>query len=236
MAEKSQKPMFGGDCPRCRQSHTTFDILAVKQVDWKSWPSFETFLVCRNCHRSSIALLRQNEIGMDSPLAIEGHYANSFFVLTKWVFEIPGCRAAPPYVPESVERIFTEAANCAAIGAFDAAGTMFRKVLDVATRVITPEPGSGVTSAPPNWKTYKDLRLRLDWLFANGTLGPALRDLSSCIHEDGNDAAHDVTGINEAEADDLGDFAKLILEALYTVPGQIEENRRRREERRGLAA
>lgn len=236
MPEQSQKPMFGGDCPRCGQRHTTFDILAEKQVDWASWPSFETFLVCRNCHRSSIALLKKYESGFDSPLAIKAHYANTYFVLKEWVFEIPGSRAAPEYVPAPIQRIFNEAANCAAIGAFDAAGTMFRKVLDVATRDMAPEPVPGSEDTPPNWKTYKDLRLRLDWLFVKGILGTALKDLSSCIHEDGNDAAHDAAGITSSEADDLGDFAERVLEALFTVPGQIEENRRRRDERRGSIA
>jgi len=111
---------------------------------------------------------------------------------------------------------------------------MFRKVLDASTKSITPKPDSGEQPAPSNWKTYKDLRLRLDWLFDHHLLSPALQDLSSCIHEDGNDAAHDLVGITEAEAQDLGDFCERILESLYTVPGQIEENRRRRDERRGI--
>jgi hypothetical protein len=111
---------------------------------------------------------------------------------------------------------------------------MFRKTLDVATRSVTPRPDSETEPRPGNWKIYKDLRLRLDWLFENRLLSPALKDLSSCIHEDGNDAAHDATGIDEPEAQDLGDFCEQVLEALYTIPGQIAENRRRRNLRRGI--
>ena len=163
-----------------------------------------------------------------------GKYANYVFELAKWVFEIPNRRRCPEHVPAEVKRVFDEAATCAAIGTWDAAGTMFRKVLDVATRSITPKPDSPVDPRPSNWKTYKDLRLRLDWLFEYGLLSIALKDLSSCIHEDGNDAAHAVDGISEAEAEDLADFIENVLETLYTVPGQIADNRRRRDERRGI--
>jgi hypothetical protein len=110
---------------------------------------------------------------------------------------------------------------------------MFRKVLDAATRTGTPKPDSQDEPRPSSWKVYKDLRLRLNWLFEHALLDPTLEDLSSCIHEDGNDAAHDLAGISEPEARDVGDFCERVLEVLYTFPGRIAENRRRRDERRG---
>ena len=232
MAELAQKPMYAADCPRCGQSRTTFDILAEKQVKFSTWEEYETFLVCRKCFQSSIALLKRNETSAENPMAEKGHYANGAFALVEWVFDVPGRRLLPAHVPDEVGRIFDEAATCAAVGAYDAAGTMFRKVLDVATRNVTPKPDSDDQLVPPNWKTYKDLRLRLNWLFDQNLLSKSLSDLSSCIHEDGNDAAHDANGISSSEAEDLGDFSERILEALYTVPGQIEANRQRRDERR----
>lgn len=234
MATKIEKPMFGGNCPRCGQLRTTFDIFAAKQTEYSTWPSYEAFLVCRNCFRSSIALFKSEGKGVDDPMSMQGNFINEFFDFRNWVFEIPNRRHTPQFVPSEIDRIFQEGATCAAIGAFDAAGTMFRKVLDAATRGITPRPDSEKTVKPASWKVYKDLRLRLDWLFDQGLLSPALKDLSSCIHEDVNDAAHALDGINDAEAQDLGDFCERVLETLYTVPGQIGENRRRRDERRGV--
>jgi hypothetical protein len=163
-----------------------------------------------------------------------GKYANFMFELIEWVFEVPNRRQCPDHVPREIERIFNEGASCAAIGAWDAAGTMFRKVLDVATRSITPKPDSADEPRPSSWKTYKDLRLRLDWLFEKNRLSAGLKDLSNCIHEDGNAAAHDAEGISQPEADDLGDFTVSVMESLYTLPGQIDENRKRRDERRAL--
>lgn len=236
MPERSQNSLFAADCPRCGQSRTTFDILGQQQVGFQAWAKYEAFLVCRNCFRSSIALLKQDASNARDPMSEAGHFANISFALEKWVFEVPNRRRLPNHVPDDVGRIFTEAASCAAIGAWDAAGTMFRKALDVATRSITPTPDAIVEPRPPNWKTYKDLRLRLDWLFEHQLLSPALRDLSSCIHQDGNDAAHDAAGLGQEEAEDLGDFSERVLEVLYTLPGQIADNQRRREERRGAIA
>lgn len=235
-ASSTELPMFDGDCPRCGQSHTTFDIMANTFVGKHDnyYEQWECFLRCRKCHRPSIGLLRRLDSGEDAPMKCSGRYANYFFEFVKWVFEVPNRRRCPEHVPADVQRVFDEAATCGAIGTWDAAGTMFRKVLDVATRSITPKPDCAEELPPPNWKTYKDLRLRLDWLFAHGLLSLGLKDLSSCIHEDGNDAAHDADGIRQAEAEDLADFTESVLKTLYTVPGQIAENRIRRDERRGV--
>jgi len=228
--------MFGGDCPRCGQVRTTFDVRASTYVGKSNatWEEWECFLQCRQCFKPSIGLLRARSFSTDSPSKKGGEYVNAGFELVEWIFNVPNRRGCPDYVPDDVKRIFEEAASCSAIGAWDAAGTMFRKTLDVATRSITPKPDSSAEPRPTSWKAYKDLRLRLDWLFENRLLDPSLKDLSSCIHEDGNDAAHDPTGIRKPEAEDLADFTENVLETIYTVPGQIAENRKRREERRGV--
>jgi hypothetical protein len=231
----TQFAMFAADCPRCGQSKTTFDIRAAFKIRESSgWDVYEAFLVCRSCFKSSIAELSETTSKPEGPASLGGQYINWAFRLERWVFEVPNRRSCPTHVPGAIQRIFDEAATCAAIGAWDASGTMFRKVLDAATRSIAPKPDSTEEPRPANWKTYKDLRLRLDWLFSQNLLSRGLKDLSSCIHEDGNDAAHDLTGISEAEAQDLGDFSERVLEILYTLPGQIEENRRRRDERRAI--
>lgn len=237
MAQNTEYAMLGADCPRCGQARTTFDIRAntfTEQFEG-TWARWECFLNCRQCNRPSIGLLQALNFSTDAPSKRGGEYVNAFFELIEWVFEIPHRQRCPDYVPKDVQRVFDEAASCAAIGAWDASGTMFRKVLDVATRAITPTPDSISEPRPSNWKTYKDLRLRLDWLFEHQLLNSTLKDLSNCIHEDGNDAAHDAAGIQKPEAEDLADFSQSVLETLYTLPGQIAENRKRRDERRGIA-
>jgi hypothetical protein len=64
-----------------------------------------------------------------------------------------------------------------------------------------------------NNKTRRDLGLRLPWLFERGILPSDLRDLSSCIREDGNDGAHQGT-LTKEEAGDLLDFTNALLAQL----------------------
>lgn len=234
VTESTPEPMYIADCPRCRHAQVTFDILAsayAGKIDYDQ--HFECFLRCRSCFRTSIGLLRQIHSDDSNPMTHSNQYVGIFYELKKWVSIIPSKREVPAFVPDEIARIFDEAASCAGIGAWDAAGTMFRKVLDVATRERTPSPESDDAVKPSSWKIFKDLRLRLNWLFENGLLDRSLEDLSSCIHADGNDAAHDVYGIGKEEAEDLADFTEQILEVIYTLPGQIDENRRRRDQRRG---
>jgi len=113
---------------------------------------------------------------------------------------------------------------------------MYRKVLDACTRPMLPPQPEPEDKAHPDyiaWKVRKDLKLRLEWLFDHGKLPTTLKEIAECVREDGNDAAHAVEGIDEAEARDLEDFTVVFLETLFTLPGQIEENKRRRAERRG---
>jgi hypothetical protein len=51
-------------------------------------------------------------------------------------------------------------------------------------------------------------------------LPEALRDLSSCVKEDGNDGAHAGT-LTKEDAEDLLDFTTALLERLYTEPKQL---------------
>lgn len=225
--------LFATDCPRCGQGRTTFDILSFSKINHgQTWDQFESFMRCRNCFRASMALLIQTNGSVNTPDQFKGGFINPFYRLERWVFEIPGKRVTPDYVPAEVARIFEQGASCAAIECWDAAGTMFRKALDAATRSKINNPESISEPKAPNWKTYKDLRLRLDWLFSNNLLDRSLEDLSSCIHQDGNDAAHDDIGIGKEEVEDLADFTERVLQIIYTLPGQILLNKNRRDERR----
>ena len=84
----------------------------------------------------------------------------------------------------------------------------------------------------PNARTRRDLGLRLPWLFQNGFLPAALKELSACIREDGNDAAHSGT-LRKTDAEDLLDFTTALLERIYTEPERLRLAQQRRDSRRG---
>ena len=93
---------------------------------------------------------------------------------------------APQYVPKDVKAAFEEGATCIAVGCFNAAACMFRLCVDIATRTLLPLLDENGLNAV----IRRSLGLRLKWLLDNGLVPESLRDLSSCIKEDGNDGAH----------------------------------------------
>ena len=104
---------------------------------------------------------------------------------------------------------------------------MFRLSLDITTRSLLPQEETEGLNA----KTRRDLGLRLPWLFDNGRLPESLRDLSTCVKEDGNDGAH-AGNLSEEDAEDLLDFSYALLERLYTEPARIRDATERRKVRR----
>ena len=210
----------------------TQDNLVAVRYEWQH--VYEAFCVCRHCYRATIFVLAQK--------TLMGHDANLKNGLVNLNNAVNGCMniegfinlkdlatAAPPeHVPEEIRAAFAEGATCLSVGCYNAAGTMFRLCVDLATRARLPEhdvPGL-------NAKIRRDLGLRLPWLFGNGHLPEDLRELSSCVKEDGNDGAH-VGSLTKDDAADLLDFANALLERMYTEPERLRLAKERRDRRRG---
>ena len=224
------------DCPRCGSRRITFDVVGTKTIeihyDWQKW--YETFCICRHCGHGTIFVLSDRgdsdykntqKVGI---LNIVGAL-NNYVKIERYVSIKDQATVAPPeYIPKNIEAIFKEGATCLAVGCYNAAGTMFRLCVDLSTRPMLPtEETEGL-----NAKVRRDLGLRLPWLFAKGLLPEALKELSSCIKEDGNDGAHAGT-LTKPDAEDLLDFTTRLLERMYTEPERLRLARERRDSRRG---
>jgi hypothetical protein len=199
---------------------------------WQIWR--EVFCICRYCSKSTIFVV--SERGTDQSVHIKQvggidkvTSANNFVKIESYVSQRDAASMEPPeYLPPEIEAVFKEGATCLAVGCFNAAGTMFRLSVDLATKSLLP---SGEVNGLNN-KIRRNLGFRLPWLFDQGLLPEALRELSSCIKEDGNDGAHEGTLVRE-DADDLLDFTVALLERLYTEPERLKLAKERREKRRG---
>jgi hypothetical protein len=226
------------DCPRCGAGKVTFDVPEVNEREMKfGWQRhFEAFSVCRGCKRATVFRLSQTDVKWKLLLAT--NKVTTISTLND-VFDVTGfvsikdnvAEKAPEHVPEGIAAVFNEGAVCMAVKCFNAAGTMFRLCLDLATRALMPDENvDGLNS-----KIRFSLGLRLHWLFETERLPNGLRDLSSCVKEDGNDGAHEGT-LSEADAYDLHDFTVALLERLYTEPKRLELARSRRDARRAPSA
>ena len=223
------------NCPRCASRHITFDITAAKayriEHGWQYW--YEAFGICRNCGRTTIFILSESVDGdyeyVHKTGLVKIEKALNNFVNIKGHISLKDSASVPPpeFLPKEIDAVFQEGATCLAVGCCNAAGTMFRLCVDLATRsMLPPEEVPGL-----NAKVRRDLGLRLPWLFETGRLPDFLKDLSSCIKEDGNDGAHAGT-LTEADADDLLDFTSVLLERIYTEPERLRLAKERRDARR----
>ena len=226
--------IFTGDCPRCNAKHTTFDARSgIQRGIRHSWQRvFEAFCICRHCHRSSIFVLSDNDIdvskhiGADPFLEFKGSLDGLLRFEGLITLKDKDVDPPPEFVPDDIGAAFDEGAKCLSVGCHNASAAMFRLAVDLTTRRLLPaEDNNGLNS-----KIRRSLGLRLEWLFKNQILPESLQDLSNCIKDDGNDGAHD-GNLQQADAEDLKDFTKVLLERIFTEPARIEEARRRRAER-----
>lgn len=223
------------NCPRCDADQMTFDVRAAHliyyQYSWQRW--YEMFCVCRHCDRSTTFVLSQKEyedgdfLKRHSPLEFNDALNNHFNIQGYISIKDIGSAPTPDYVEGPIATAFHEGAVSIAVGNWNAAGTMFRLAIDLVTRPILPTCDENGL----NNKIRRDLGLRLPWLFANNLLPVDLKDLSSCVREDGNDAAHAGT-LEREDALDLLDFTTALLERIVTEPKRLQVAKERRDARR----
>ena len=228
-------PLLVANCPRCGAKEHTFDVLSFTAVDlkhgWQEW--YETFCRCRACKRTTIFVLSQSlqsdpEMFRRRGLMNHDDSLNNYCEIISFInYSDLGSVDPPEHLPDEVKTAFEEASRSHTIGCWNAAGCMFRTCIDLATRNLLPiEETSGL-----NQYTRRNLAPRLTWLFENGILPSNLSDLSSCVREDGNDAAH-MASLGKEDAEDLLDFTVALLERIYTEPKKVEIALERRHERR----
>lgn len=224
------------DCPRCGASSVTFDVKASNQrpreYDWEL--CYELFAVCRHCHKATTFVVlskgsthtdRLNQYGGPEkyPGVVNDNVKVSGYInLRSQVTMQP-----PEHVPGDIAKAFSEAATCLAVECPNAAAAMFRLCVDLATKPLLPEKDEEGLNA----RVRRDLGLRLKFLFDTKRLHEALRELSGCIREDGNDGVHAGTLGND-DAADVQDFTVALLERLFTEQKRLELAKVRRDERR----
>lgn len=121
--------------------------------------------------------------------------------------------ASPADVPASVLRYFEQAAASLKAGHFDAAGVMFRKTLEVATREKAPT------------QSAKPLIKRIDKLADEGLITSDMREWAHQIRLGGNEAAHEDEPLEEGEADRLYRFTDAFLRYAYTLPAMVSRSK-----------
>lgn len=223
------------NCPRCHANDITFDLEADQYIGieyrWQLW--YEAFCICRRCHRSTVFILslkniQHKEHVQGKRLRSLEDSVNDYLKVESYVnLKDMGTIIPPSFLPANIEDAFKEGATCIAVECFNAAATMFRLCIDLATRPLLPENDENGL----NRNIRRSLGLRLPWLFDNGRLPHELRELSACVKEDGNDGAH-AGNLQKEDAEDLLEFTFAFLERFYSEPEKLRLAKARRDDRR----
>ena len=175
------------DCPHCNAEREGFEFGGELPGKPSSAAPFmwNTLFVCHKCRKGVVVRLSGPRFGA-KPSACQGDPRHNGFellaVLPKRQPEIPR------YLPdEEIKREYKQAVNCVRQGNFEAAGTMFRKVLQRATTALAA--GNEIT-----FKERENLPSRINKLAQKNLITPAMRDWAHQIRDDGNEATHGEDG------------------------------------------
>ena len=192
------------DCPRCGTKAAGFRLMlpGVRFGIAGSWDAYDVLAKCGVCGRSSV-------FSLSSPRDLKN--SNSEDVQVMGVAPAPVSIGAPPHTPSNVARYYEQAMENLPRN-WDAAGAMFRKVLDTGLKAKWPDVKGGLAN-------------RIRKVADSGGLTPDMRAWADHIRLEGNDATHDEDPFEENQAAALATFTELFLMYAFQLPGMIGQAR-----------
>ncbi|UVK53416.1 DUF4145 domain-containing protein [Mesorhizobium sp. AR02] len=198
------------DCIRCGVKHVKLDVVGFSTYDVNST---EVFAACESCQKGSIYDGRPDYNPFVADGNLEAHIKHfSDSPITAHPFPL----TVSDTIPSRVRDLFLEATTARRLQLNEAAGAMFRKTIDVATKHIFSHDArlSGRTPA-------EALRPRINALGALNILEADIVELADVVVLDGNDAAHDVDPYTADEVEVLEELTNDLLERLFVRPARV---------------
>jgi len=173
----------------------------------------EVFLACQSCMRGSIydGQPQGNPLEQSGALDISRSYGR------EPVLVHVASPLLPATVPERVANLFKEAAICRRSHHYEAAGAIFRKTIDVATKHLF-----AIDPRLAERKPADALRSRIKALGELRILDQEVVELADVAALDGNDAVHDIDPYTAQEAEALEDLTSDLLDRLFIRPAKLE--------------
>jgi len=174
------------------------------------------YLRCPKCSYPSCGVMSEKHgSGGAAPTTVmqsPGDVLNMGWAIEKFWPEPPG-PLIPELLPPDVERVYLQAErNFPIKGNEEAAGTMYRKALDIALKKIDPSL-SGM------------LGPRIKKLAEAGMLTTDIAEWAGTVRDVGNDAAHEEEPITREELIQLRSFSEMLLRYLFSLPGAVKKRR-----------
>ncbi len=190
------------DCPYCH----TKDVAFTAVIEWVTKSkSRRALFTCGSCEEGVIWEFSGPN---NSVMQLGGNIEFFKMILgEQWPVEESG--EAPEDTPASVARYFEQGTSSLRSGNFDAAGMMFRKTLETATKILDEALAK------------KPLVARIDDLAKKGKLTPDLAQWAHEVRLGGNDAAHEEEPFSSEDAESLRNFIENFLRYAFTLPSAV---------------
>ena len=136
------------NCPRCGANSITHDVTAFNFLEKDGYSGeehYEVFGICRRCSQGTIFVVS----GKLDQQAMKQEALNQYVRVQGFINLKDQATVAPPeYVPPNIAKVFREAATFMGVECWNAAGTMFRLCVDLASRYRARPISSTVGDMP----------------------------------------------------------------------------------------
>lgn len=203
---------FNHDCPHCLTRGVGFET----RYQWahpKNPYLAQILAVCGLCKGGMIVLSRSahSSGGHMNVVQHDVSYPDpNFSIMQTWPAYRTQC---PENVPSNIAGFYDQGVENLEAGRWDAAGAMFRKTLDVATKRLRSDLAS------------KNLYDRIEAMVTSGDLTSAMGQWSHSIRLDGNSAIHDDEPETPDDARATQRFTEALLTYGFTLPAMVEAKR-----------
>ena len=204
--------VFKADCPYCFTRSVAFTIVGGPEIG-SYRDLWDVLAFCSRCDRGIVATF--STPGTDGPEEMNPGVLPDPIA----IFPRPPETAVPEHTPRNVGNYFRQARDSLASGNWDAAGVMYRKVLETCLKHRFPHHRRDDT-------LYK----RIETAKREGALTTDLAQWGHQIRILGNYAGHEEEPFSTSQAHELDRFTEMMLIYLYSLPGWLSSARRAGEE------
>lgn len=197
--------------PDCLTEHISLNVVAVSS---RGVGDGILHLLCPRCSLPSAARIVRiaSNVGTSQLQAHPNEITTLGYAVHDFWPEVPQ-PSIPDLIPPDIARVYLQAErNFPIIGNEEAAGTMYRKALDVGFKKIDPS----LTGM---------LGPKIKALAKAGLLTEDIAIWSDHVRDIGNDAAHEEEPITRDELTALRNFCEMVLRYLFSLPNAVKKRR-----------
>lgn len=205
---------FVRDCVRCGVKQVQHNVAGAGPRHDSYW---EVAGHCASCKQLSVYIWRGS--GSTDPMDGYGssNIENAYTMLAEDAVRIATTSiSVSEHVPTRIADLFREANECRQMTWYEAAGAIYRKTLDVATKHIYSHDPRLAGKNPA-----QALRVRIKSLGEMKILDEDIVELADVAALDGNDATHDVDPYTAEEAEALEALTMDLLDRLFVRPARL---------------